>query len=37
MSIMFNQIGINKEMLPKYTYVYIYIYVCVCVCVCVCV
>ena len=23
---MFNQIGINKEMLPKYIYIYIYIY-----------
>ena len=36
MSIMFNEICINEEMLPKYTYIYIYIYVCVCVCVCVC-
>ena len=45
MSIMFNEICINEEMLPKYTrthththtyiYIYIYIYVCVCVCVCV--
>ena len=34
MSIMFNEICINEEMLPKYTYIYIYIYVCVCVCVC---
>ena len=33
MSIMFNEICINEEMLPKYTY----IYVCVCVCVCMCV
>ena len=30
MSIMFNEICINEEMLPKYTY----IYMCVCVCVC---
>ena len=37
MSIMFNEICINEEMLPKYTYIYIYIYMCVCVCVCVCV
>ena len=37
MSIMFNEICINEEMLPKYTYIYIYIYICVCVCVCVCV
>ena len=36
MSIMFNEICINEEMLPKYTYIYIYIYMCVCVCVCVC-
>ena len=41
MSIMFNEMCINEEMLPKYTYlymyiyIYIYIYVCVCVCVCV--
>ena len=39
-SVMFNEICINEEMLPKYTYInmyiYIYIYVCVCVCVCVC-
>ena len=35
MSIMFNEICINEEMLPKYTYIYIYIYVCVCICVCV--
>ena len=35
MSIMFNEICINEEMLPKYTYIYIYIYMCVCVCVCV--
>ena len=27
MSIMFNEICINKEMLPKYTYIYIYIYI----------
>ena len=26
MSIMFNEICINEEMLPKYTYLYIYIY-----------
>ena len=26
MSIMFNEICINEEMLPKYTYTYIYIY-----------
>ena len=26
MSIMFNEICINEEMLPKYTYVYIYIF-----------
>ena len=26
MSIMFNEICINEEMLPKYTYIYIYIY-----------
>ena len=37
MSIMFNEICINEEMLPKYTYIYIYICVCVCVCVCMCV
>ena len=42
-SIMFNEICINEEMLPKYTYtyiyiyIYIYIYMCVCVCVCMCV
>ena len=44
-SIMFNQIFINEEMLPKYThthtytqaYIYIYMPVCMCVCVCVCV
>ena len=29
MSIMFNEICINEEMLPKYTYIYIYICVCV--------
>ena len=40
-SIMFNEICINEEMLPKYThthmyiYIYIYIYWCVCVCACV--
>ena len=28
MSIMFNEICINEEMLPKYTYIYIYIYIC---------
>ena len=36
MSIMFNKICINEEMLPKYIYfkiIYIYIYICVCVCV----
>ena len=27
MSIMFNEISINEEMLPKYTYIYIYIYI----------
>ena len=27
MSIMFNEICINKEMLPKYKYIYIYIYI----------
>ena len=27
MSIMFNEICINEEMLPKYSYIYIYIYV----------
>ena len=38
MSIMFNEICINEEMLPKFTYIYIYIYIySVCVCVCVCV
>ena len=49
MSVMFNQICINEEMLPKYIYIYIYMYVCMyiyiyiytrvraCVCVCVCV
>ena len=37
MSIMFNEICINEEMLPKYTYIYIYVCVCVCVCLCVCV
>ena len=32
MSIMFNEICINEEMLPKYTYVcmYIYIYIYIC-------
>ena len=30
MSIMFNEICINEEMLPKYTYIYIYIYSCGC-------
>ena len=34
MSIMFNEICINEEMLPKYIHTHIYIYVCVCVCVC---
>ena len=28
-SIMFNEICINEEMLPKYTYIYIYVCVCV--------
>ena len=37
MSIMFKEICINEEMLPKYTYIYIYTYMCVCMCVCVCV
>ena len=47
MSIMFNEICINEEMLPiyiythththVYTYIYIYIYVCMNECVCVCV
>ena len=32
MSIIFNEICINEEMLPIYIYIY---YVCVCVCVCV--
>ena len=27
MSIMFNEICINEEMLPKYTYIYLYIYI----------
>ena len=27
MSIMFNQICINEEMLPNYIYIYIYIYI----------
>ena len=27
MSIMFNEICINEEMLPKYTYIYIYTYI----------
>ena len=44
MSIMFNEICINEEMLPKYTYIYIYVGggvdvgvgVCVCVCACIC-
>ena len=31
MSIMFNEICINEEMLPKYTYIYIYIYIYMCV------
>ena len=30
MSIMFNEICINEEMLPKYTYIYIYIYIYIC-------
>ena len=29
MSIMFNEICINEEMLPKYIYIYIYIYICI--------
>ena len=37
MSIMFNEICINEEMLPIYIYIYIYICVCVCVCVCGCI
>ena len=39
MSIMFNEICINEEMLPKYTYIYTctHVYKCVYVCVCVCV
>ena len=37
MSIMFNEICINEEMLPKYTYIYIYVCVCVCARTCVCV
>ena len=35
MFIMFNQICINEEMLPKYTHIYIYICIYICVCVCV--
>ena len=35
MSIMFNEICINQEMLPKKKNIYIYVCVCVCVCVCV--
>ena len=31
MSIMFNEICINEEMLPKYIYIYIYIYAYACV------
>ena len=27
MSIMFNEICINEEMLPKYAYIYVYAYV----------
>ena len=34
MSIMFNQICITEEILPKYSYIYICVCVCVCVCVC---
>ena len=38
MSIVFNEICINNEILPKYTYIHTYIhtyiYMCVCVCVC---
>ena len=37
MSILFNQIVINEEMLQKYTHTHTHIYVCVCVCLCVCV
>ena len=36
LSIMFNEICINEEMLPKYIYIYICVCVCECVCVCVC-
>ena len=36
MSIMFNEICINEEMLPIYIYIYIYIVVCVRVCACLC-
>ena len=34
MSIMFNEICINEEMLPKYTYIYIYIYIYIYACIC---
>ena len=37
MSIMFNEICINEEMLPKYTYIYIYIYIYMCVCIYICI
>ena len=36
-SIMFNEICINEEMLPKYTYIYIYIYIYIYTRVCVCI
>ena len=36
MSIMFNEICINEEILPKYTYIYLYTYVYIYVCVHVC-
>ena len=29
MAIMFHEICINEEMLPKYTYIYVYVCVCV--------
>ena len=35
MSIMLNEIWINKEMLPKYTYTYICVCMCINMCVCV--
>ena len=33
MSILFNQICINKEMLSEYKHIYIYVCVCICMCV----